>query len=344
MMPTTTVQPSPERSEWFASWFDSVHYYKLYAYRDATEAARFLEELIARLRPRGRARVLDLGCGAGRHSKYLASKNLRVTGMDLAAGSIREAKKSEQPGLRFLQHDMRVPFGQESFDFVFSFFTSFGYFEKPGEHMSVVRNIATSLRQGGRLVLDYLNVRYAETRLASEETKEIDGFIYRLTRWTDARSFFKRIMVEDGSGKPIEYVERVAKFTPQDFECMFALHDLSLEDVHGDYRLSPYNALTSPRMILMARKRGTRVDASYLRERPLRFHDSARKERQRQDDPHALANVDMLDVEAAICGIPRTARPHRVFGQLPSRHRRAKEVSRSRTRRTSCRAVLARTR
>jgi hypothetical protein len=32
----------------------------------------------------------------------------------------------------------------------------------------------------------------------------------------------------------------------------------------------------------------------------LRFHDSARKERQKHDDPHALANVDMLDVEAAI--------------------------------------------
>src|SRR6185295_13502472 len=32
----------------------------------------------------------------------------------------------------------------------------------------------------------------------------------------------------------------------------------------------------------------------------LRFHDSARKERQRHDDPHALANVDMLDVEATL--------------------------------------------
>src|SRR6185503_6960146 len=101
------VQSSPERSDWFSSWFDSVHYHKLYAHRDDTEAARFLDELIARLRPRRRARVLDLGCGAGRHSKYLRSKDLRVIGMDLAAGSIREAKKSEQPGLRFRQHDMR---------------------------------------------------------------------------------------------------------------------------------------------------------------------------------------------------------------------------------------------
>jgi len=32
----------------------------------------------------------------------------------------------------------------------------------------------------------------------------------------------------------------------------------------------------------------------------LGYHDSGRKERQRRDDPHALANVDMLDVEAAI--------------------------------------------
>jgi N-acetyl-1-D-myo-inositol-2-amino-2-deoxy-alpha-D-glucopyranoside deacetylase len=42
----------------------------------------------------------------------------------------------------------------------------------------------------------------------------------------------------------------------------------------------------------------------------LRFHDSARKERQRHDDPHALANVDMLDVEAAIRRIILDVEPH----------------------------------
>jgi N-acetyl-1-D-myo-inositol-2-amino-2-deoxy-alpha-D-glucopyranoside deacetylase len=42
----------------------------------------------------------------------------------------------------------------------------------------------------------------------------------------------------------------------------------------------------------------------------LKFHDSARKERQRHDDPHALANVNMLDVEAAIRGIIADVKPH----------------------------------
>ena len=65
-------------SEWFAGWFDSVHYHKLYAHRDDAEAARFLDALTTRLRPGSGARALDLGCGAGRHSRYLASKGLRV--------------------------------------------------------------------------------------------------------------------------------------------------------------------------------------------------------------------------------------------------------------------------
>ena len=41
----------------------------------------------------------------------------------------------------------------------------------------------------------------------------------------------------------------------------------------------------------------------------LDFHDSARGERQRRDDPRALANVDMLEVEAAVCRVIRDVKP-----------------------------------
>ena len=283
MTMTTTVQPSTQQSEWFASWFDSFHYHKLYANRDDREAASFLDALIARLQPHQGDCVLDLGCGSGRHSRHLASKGLLVTGMDLAAGSIREAKKLEQAHLRFLRHDMRVPFGREAFDYVFSFFTSFGYFEEPGEHLEVVRNMATSLRPGGRLVLDYLNVRHAEAALIPAERKEIDGVIYRLTRWTDSRHFFKRIVVDDGAGEPLEYVERVARFTTLDFASMFAACGLTPESVHGDYHLGPYHAGTSPRMILVARKTKIAGDADYFRERFLRMRLSVSGETPRYD-------------------------------------------------------------
>jgi SAM-dependent methyltransferase len=280
---TTTVQPASNDPEWFASWFDSVHYHKLYSYRDDAEAARFLDALVAHLKPGPAARALDLGCGSGRHSKQLASRGLRVTGMDLSASSIAEAKKNERARLRFLRHDMRVPFGRDVFDYVFNFFTSFGYFDNPRDHTAVVRNMAASLKGGGRLLLDYLNVRYAEDRLTSEEAKEIGGVVYRLTRWADACHFFKRIVIEDGSIAPIAYVERVAKFTLNDFERMFAPHDLAIEEVYGDYRLSPYDSLSSPRLIVVARKRASLDEKDYLRERLLRTRLSVSGDTPRYD-------------------------------------------------------------
>ena len=42
----------------------------------------------------------------------------------------------------------------------------------------------------------------------------------------------------------------------------------------------------------------------------LGFHDSGRKERQRHDDPRALAHVDLLEVEAAVRDLIRERRPH----------------------------------
>lgn len=266
-MAATAVLAAAGQSEWFATWFDSPHYHQLYGARNDAEAARFVDALTARLEIRPDARVLDLGCGAGRHSRRLASKGFDVTGLDLAAGSIREARQHAHARLRFRRHDMRVPFGLDRFDCVFNFFTSFGYFTEPREHMAVLHNIAASLRPGGRLVLDYLNPRYAEARLVPEETIEIDGTAYVLTRWTDGRHFFKRIVIADSAGGPVEYEERVARFSLDDFERMLTANHLALEMVYGDYGLSHYDAGQSPRMILVARKQAASGQAGYARER-----------------------------------------------------------------------------
>jgi LmbE family N-acetylglucosaminyl deacetylase len=49
----------------------------------------------------------------------------------------------------------------------------------------------------------------------------------------------------------------------------------------------------------------------------LDFHDSARGERLRRDDPRALVNVDMLEVEAAIRRVIREVKPHVVVTHEP---------------------------
>jgi SAM-dependent methyltransferase len=248
-------KPIVNEEAWFKHWFDSSFYHKLYANRDEKEAAGFIDGLLEALQPADNSEMLDLGCGNGRHSKYLASKRYRVTGLDLASSSIREAKKAETKTLRFYRHDMRVPFGENHFDYVFNFFTSFGYFKTDKEDNLVVSNIANSLKPGGRLVMDYINAAYAEKKLVAAETKDTDGIIYHITRWSDEEYFFKKIVIDDmQNGKPFEYTEQVKKFSLSDLDQMFIRHGLQLQQLYGDYSLNGYNKETSPRLILIAKK------------------------------------------------------------------------------------------
>lgn len=252
-----TVENRPiDNGTWFKKWFDSAFYHQLYANRDENEAAGFIDGLICKLAPAPQARMLDLGCGNGRHSKRLSAKGFHVTGIDLAGASIRSAKKSESPNLRFYRGDMREPFGKNHFDHVFSFFTSFGYFKTNEEDHQVVANMAEALKPGGTLVLDYLNTPYAEKKLVPVENKEIDGIIYRITRWTDEKHFFKKIVI-DGiiPGKPYEFTEQVSKFSLVDFNELFNAHGLCMQQVYGDYNLGLYDAENSPRLILVATKK-----------------------------------------------------------------------------------------
>ena len=252
---TIINQRRDNNQAWFKQWFDSSFYHQLYANRDEKEAATFIDELVNELQPAPHARMLDLGCGNGRHSKYLASKGFDVTGIDLAASSIRQAKRSETEKLHFYRHDMRVPFGRNAFHNVFNFFTSFGYFDDPSEDHKVVNNIYSALKPGGVLVMDYINSAHAEKKLVAGEEKEIDGIIYNIIRWTSETHFFKKIRIENlGTGEPIEHIERVKKFSVDDFKDLFTCNGLQPEKVYGDYYLNEYDVETSPRLILIAKK------------------------------------------------------------------------------------------
>ena len=156
-MSATAAATATPQPEWFASWFDSEHYHRLYANRDQHEASAFVDRLITRLAPAPGAAMLDLGCGSGRHSQSLAAHGFQVTGIDLSAASLARARQLAGDSVRFVEQDMRVPFGARAFDYVFSLFTSFGYFEDRRDHTTVIRNIGRSLKAGGTLVLDYLN-------------------------------------------------------------------------------------------------------------------------------------------------------------------------------------------
>lgn len=242
-------------NQWFRQWFDSPYYHKLYFKRDEAEAAAFMNRLVTRLSPPPDSFMLDVGCGKGRHSRILAAKGFDVTGIDLSTASINDAMKYESDNLHFFQHDMRLPFRVNYFHYAFNLFTSFGYFKSDRENDNVIRSIASGLKDAGTLVLDYLNVHYAEDHLVHKSELELDGVNYFITKWFDETHFYKKIVIEDDElEEPLEFTEKVAKFSLGDFNDMFAFHDLQMQEVFGDYQFGHYDVRKSPRLLMIAKK------------------------------------------------------------------------------------------
>lgn len=241
--------------KWYQDWFNSIFYHKLYFDRDEKEAEAFIFKLLDHLNPAANSRMMDVACGKGRHSVTLASKNHEVIGIDISQDSIAFAKQFEKDNLEFYVHDLRLPFRINYFDYVFNFFTSFGYFDTRREHDDAIRTLANSLKKEGIIVFDYLNVHYVEDRLVVNEEKIIDDTHYIINRWQDETHFYKKIEVQDPTlFTPIVYTEKVAKFSLGDFTEMLAYNKVQVQEVFGDYQLGNYDIRKSPRMILIGKK------------------------------------------------------------------------------------------
>lgn len=244
------------KEAWYKDWFSSPYYHQLYQYRDETEAFAFIGTLIQHLKPAKNSIMLDVACGKGRHSIALAEMGFDVTGIDLSLSSIEEASLSEANNLHFFQHDMRLPFWINYFDYAFNFFTSFGYFKTEREHNNAFRTIATSLKKNGFFVIDYLNTHYAEDTLQPSAITKVDGTEFHITKWHDEEHFYKQIQITDNTNFTPKhlYTEKIAKFSLGDFNEMLSYQNMQIQEVFGDYKLGSFDIKKSPRMIIIAKK------------------------------------------------------------------------------------------
>jgi malonyl-CoA O-methyltransferase len=100
--------------------------------------------------------VLDLGCGTGRHTHWLAEAGATVTAVDFSEGMLAEARR--KPGMEsvhFLVHDLHqpLPISNDSFDVVVSGLVL--------EHLrdvgSFFAEVARVLKPGGRAVVSAMH-------------------------------------------------------------------------------------------------------------------------------------------------------------------------------------------
>jgi ubiquinone/menaquinone biosynthesis C-methylase UbiE len=125
----------------------------------------------ARFRPPGR--LVDLGCGSGRHSVRLAVRGFEVTAVDLSQPMLKVVdQKAFDQGVRIATVQANLCrltcFPDASFDLAISMFSTLGMIRGASARQSALNEAARILRPGGRLAIHahnlFLNLRNSQGR------------------------------------------------------------------------------------------------------------------------------------------------------------------------------------
>ncbi|HET9635947.1 MAG TPA: class I SAM-dependent methyltransferase [Gemmatimonadaceae bacterium] len=241
-------QTSPQEADWFEEWF-GVDYLRIYQHRDESDAERAIGLIERNLAGRRIDAVLDLACGAGRHTRILEERWWTV-GLDLSMALLRVARRETRDS-PYVRADMReLPFGADSFDLVVNLFTSFGYFDDDREHVRVLDCVGAAMTPGGTLVIDFLNAAQVRDTLVPYDERVENGITVEQRRQIspDNRFVEKKITLRE-RGK--EYIERVRLLSPKDLERMLITAGFQVVKLFGDYEGSGWSE-SSPRTIMFA--------------------------------------------------------------------------------------------
>lgn len=235
---------------WYREWFGE-DYLDLYSHRDEEEAERNLDFVAEHLEPARPSAVLDLACGAGRHTEALRRRGYRALGVDLSLTLL-----TRRPRLPRVRGDMRsLPFAAASFDWILNFFTSFGYFENERENFRVLAEIVRLLTPGGGYLIDFLNRDRVLGSLEPHSVEERAGLRVESERWFDPTThrINKRITLRRDGEPPRTYLESVRAYTREEVTIGLRWAGLEVDHVFGDFHGGTYHR-DSERLILVGHR------------------------------------------------------------------------------------------
>jgi SAM-dependent methyltransferase len=166
----------------YAATYDTVYAEKNYA-----AECKAVETLIAKF-GRGEIRkMLDLGCGTGRHAAIFAGNGFDVTGVDQSESMVARARdRATQMKLganpKFLSGDIRDFSASSPFDVAAMNFNVIGYMTSNDDALGALGAARKNLRQNGLLIADFWSGPAVVTDPPGENTREFDDGDARVFR------------------------------------------------------------------------------------------------------------------------------------------------------------------
>lgn len=254
-VPEATAEDGGTASHWFSELADHMGpAYERYSFTKGTEQE--VDALVALLGVVPGQRILDVGCGTGRHSRAFAARGFEVVGVDISPRFVDVANDQAGDSERYVLGDARdLPFDGE-FDGVISLCQgAFGLTGGPGADdrlpsreldESILDGIARALTPGARAAVSafsaYFQLRHSDTPESFDARLGVNH---------------EHTAVRDAAGHSVPAELWTTCFTPRELRLMARIVGLSPLAVHsvtpGGY--GPFEATTDqPEFLLVVER------------------------------------------------------------------------------------------
>ncbi len=177
------------------------------------------------------AKILDLGCGTGRHSVELAKRGYAVTGVDLSEGMLAEAKKAAQKAdvqVQWIREDAVKFSANAMFDHALCIcegaFGLLGAGDDPyTRDLTILHNISASLKPGGGFLLTAMS---ANRFIRSAKPEDVENGNFDLATLTTY--YHSKLDTSDGKKT---YLCRERLFTAPELVLMCRIAGFDVEGV-----------------------------------------------------------------------------------------------------------------
>lgn len=235
---------------WFEPLADHLgRAYLRYSFTRGTENE--VDFLVAALGLAPGQRVLDVGCGPGRHSHALARRGVEVVGVDISARFVELAREDAPPGATFVRADARALPDLGAFDAVISLCQGgFGLAAGPGSSwdadVTVFEQIVGAVGSGGGVAVSAFSAYFQVRVLGDGDDFDADQGVNH-----------ERMTVRDEAGVDVEHDAWTTCFTPRELRLMARHAGLVDVEVHSvtpsRYRRNRPN-LDEPELLLIGRR------------------------------------------------------------------------------------------